>query len=144
VSSTSLDSRAAVSGSAQEILARLERYAATHGALTVERPTASRRLPPVPALVARGATPAVTAGPTHAPRVNPATVDLFPYDLAASIVGCVITIMAYVSFGRPVAIALTAGLAACGEIARRLRWFPSVGVNLVIGTLAGVLFVITA
>jgi len=56
----------------------------------------------------------------------------------------VLTIMAYISFGRPVAIALTAALAAFGEAARRLRWFPSVGVNVIIGTLAGVLFVITA
>ena len=80
----------------------------------------------------------------HAQRVSPATVDLFPYDLAASIVGCVVTIMAYISFGRPVAIALTVALAAGGEAACRLRWFPSLGVNLIIGTLAGVLFVITA
>ena len=53
-------------------------------------------------------------------------------------------IMAYISFGRPVAVAATVVIAAAGEWMRRFRWFPSVGVKLLIGTLAGLLLVFTA
>jgi hypothetical protein len=77
-------------------------------------------------------------------RFDPATVDLFPYDLAASIVGCAATILAYVSLGLPIAVVITAALVAGGEGARRRRWFPSLGLNLVIGTIVGLLFVFTA
>ena len=37
-------------------------------------------------------------------RIDPATVDLFPYDLAASIVACALTIMVNIAFNRPAAV----------------------------------------
>jgi len=77
-------------------------------------------------------------------RLDPSTVDLFPFDLIASIVGCAATILAYVTFGMPIAVVLTAALVAAGEEARRRRWFPSLGVDLIVGTLVGLLFVFTA
>jgi hypothetical protein len=81
---------------------------------------------------------------TRRRRIDPATVDLFPYDLAASIVACALTIMAYISFGRPVAVGVTVVLAVVGECMRRFRWFPSIGVKILIGTLAGIVLVFTA
>jgi len=77
-------------------------------------------------------------------RLDPSTIDLFPFDLAASIVGCAATILAYVTFGLPIAVVLTAALVAGGEGSRRRRWFPSLGVNLIVGTVVGLLFVFTA
>jgi hypothetical protein len=164
VSSTSVDSREPEVISAQELLIRLERYAAAHRAAVAEAPVADAPVataPTVEAPVVESpassaiATPAIVppdatvpASDEHLPtprrRLNPATADLFPYDLTASIVGCAATIMAYISFGRPIALALTAVLLVLGVAMRGRRWFPSVGVNLIIGTVVGLIFVLTA
>ena len=156
VSSTSLDSREPDLASAREILARLERYVAIQRAAnaeagvatpTVASPVATTPAPAAPA-VATHAAVALPNADEHLPRprrrLQPATIDLFPYDLSASVVGCALTIMAYISFGRPIALAVTVGLIVLGSGLRLRRWFPSVGVNLVIGTIVGILFVFTA
>jgi hypothetical protein len=155
---------------AKDILARLERYAAsvrtaprdphsTPDAPTPKHPMAAPTAPhddilPVAAPWAYARRPDVrtTAPPetgrqtTAMPRkrINPATADLFPYDLAASIVACALTIMAYMSFGRPVAVGVTVALAVAGECMRRFLWFPSIGVKILIGTVAGLALVFTA
>jgi hypothetical protein len=134
---------------AVEILARLERYAEAHRSAT---PTAEASPAPEPApapitaatLAYRDFTLDVLPSKTHKSRFDPSTLDLFPYDLSAAIIGCALTILAYVSFGLPLAIVITATLVVSGESARRRRWFPSLGLNLVIGTIIGLLFVFTA
>jgi hypothetical protein len=132
-----LDSRQPEVGSPQEILARLERYAASRGSTMRETPVASP-------LNYSDVTLDVLPSKTRRHGLDPSTVDLFPFDLAASIVGCAATILAYVTFGLPIAAMLTAALVAVGEGTRRRRWFPSLGVNLIIGTVVGLLFVFTA
>ena len=129
-----LDSRDPAAISPEEVLARLERYVAEHRAPS----------PPSAPFVPGEAATETFLPDARRPHRRLATIDLFPYDLLASIAGCAATIMAYVSFGRPVAFAVTGALAATGELVRRRRWFPSLGVNLVVGTLAGLLFVFTA
>jgi hypothetical protein len=156
---------------AKDILARLERYAAsvrtaprdplpTPGAPVPKHPMAAPTAAPrddilpvaVPWAYARRPDVRTTEVPqtesqVAAPRrrrINPATADLFPYDLGASIVACALTIMAYISFGRPVAVGVTVVLAIAGECMRRFRWFPSIGVKILIGTLAGLVLVFTA
>jgi hypothetical protein len=130
---------------AVEILARLERYAASHRSTTVA-PEAPPEPEPITAatLTYRDFTHDVLPSKTHKNRFDPSTLDLFPYDLSAAIIGCALTILAYVSFGLPIAIVITAALVIGGESARRRRWFPSLGLNLVIGTIIGLLFVFTA
>ena len=119
-------------GSAQDILARLERYAAAR------RPAAPRPdLVIEPTLLPARAT---HAGIRHG--IDAATIDLFPYDLAAAIVGAVATILASIAFARPLALLCAAGLQASGEWARRHRWFPSVATNLLIGTVVGLVLVV--
>jgi hypothetical protein len=120
-------------GSAQDILARLERYAAVH-----------RSAAPPPDLVIEP-----TLLPTRARHaagirhgIDAATIDLFPYDLAAAIVGAAATILAGIAFARPLAFVCAAGLLASGEWARRHRWFPSVATNLLIGTVVGLVLVV--
>jgi hypothetical protein len=155
---------------AKDILARLERYAASvrtaprdplspPAAPAPKHPMAVPTAPPrddilpvaVPWAYARRPDVRTTEVPqadshtVETPRrIDPATVDLFPYDLAASIVACALTIMAYISFGRPVAVGVTVVLAVAGECMRRFRWFPSIGVKILIGTLAGLVLVFTA
>jgi len=117
---------------AEEILARLERYVAAHRPPTpIEETYPATTLDVLPAKARRR-------------RFDPATVDLFPYDLIATIVGCALTIISYAWFGRPVALAITAALAVGGIEARRRHWFPALAVNLVIGLVAGLIFVFTA
>ena len=119
-------------GRAQDILARLERYAAAR------RPPATfEETYPVTTLD-------VLPNKAAKRRLDPATVDLFPYDLLATIFGCAATILAYVGFGRSIALGITAALAFVGVEARRRHWFPALGVNLVIGLVAGLIFVFTA
>ena len=120
-------------GSAQDILARLERYAAVRRA-AAPRPD----LVIEPTLLPARATHA--AGIRHG--IDAATIDLFPYDLAAAIVGAVATILASIAFARPLAFLCAAGLLASGEWARRHRWFPSVATNLLIGTVVGLVLVV--
>ena len=132
---------------AVEILARLERYAAAHRSATAAPETEPEPEPePITAatLTYRDFTLDVLPSKTHKSRFDPSTIDLFPYDLSAAIIGCALTILAYVSFGLPIAIVITAALVVGGEGARRRRWFPSLGLNLVIGTIIGLLFVFTA
>ncbi len=132
-----LDSTQPDVASPQEILARLEAYAATRRSAARERPVATTvRYPDL--------TLDVLPAKAHRHRLHPATIDLFPFDLTASIVGCAATILAWITFGVPIAVAITAALLAGGEGARRRRWFPSLGVNLIIGTIVGLLFVFTA
>jgi hypothetical protein len=144
---TSADPTSADLAPAVEILARLERYAAAHRS---ETPTAEASPEPEPepitaaTLAYRDFTLDVLPSKTHKNRFDPSTIDLFPYDLSAAIIGCALTILAYVSFGLPVAVVITAALVVGGESARRRRWFPSLGLNLVIGTIIGLLFVFTA
>jgi len=144
--------------SAKDILARLERYAAAYRSSGQDSP--ARPVAPTISRTSFAPMPTVRiterVAPTLAPptddfqphtrrsRVDPATADLFPYDLAATIVGCVATILAYRFVGGPFALALTLGLLAAGESARRWRWFPSAGVNLMIGVVAGAILVFTA
>jgi hypothetical protein len=145
VSSPTLDSRQPEL-SASDILARLERYAAAH------RSSSSPRVAVAPTVRLLDNAAATLEPPTddfqpHARRLrrlDPATADLFPYDLAATIVGCVATILAYRYLAGPFALAITFGLLAGGESARRRRWFPSAGVNLLIGVVAGAVLVFTA
>jgi hypothetical protein len=132
-----LDSRQTEVGSPQEILARLERYAATRRSEMREAHV------PVP-LRYSDVTLDVLPSKLRKHRLDPSTIDLFPFDLVASIVGCAATIAAYMTFGLPIAVVLTAALVVGGEGARRRRWFPSLGVNLIIGTVVGLLFVFTA
>jgi hypothetical protein len=120
VPATTLERNPVAVGSAQDILERLERYAAAHRALR-----------------------AVTAAPpTPVHRFDAATVDLFPYDLVAAVLGCAATILASIVLARPAALGFAAALVACGAWARQHRWFPSVGTNLVIGTVVGFLLVV--
>jgi hypothetical protein len=128
---------------AVDILARLERYAAAHRSATVA-PEAEPAPITAATLTYRDFTLDVLPSKTHKSRFDPSTIDLFPYDLSAAILGCALTILAYVSFGLPIAIVITAALVTGGEGARRRRWFPSLGLNLVIGTIIGLLFVFTA
>jgi len=132
VSSPILDSSEPDLPTAQEILARLERYAAA------QRPPATiEETYPVTSLD-------VLPTKVHRKRFDPATVDLFPYDLFATIVGCAATILSYVSFGRPIALVITGILAVVGIESRRRHWFPALGVNLLLGLVAGLIFVFTA
>jgi len=116
---STLERNPVVVGSAQDILERLERYAATHRAPRV-----------------------ASAPPAPARRFDPATVDLFPYDLAATIIGCAATILAGIAFARPLTLLFVGGLAVAGEWSRRTRWFPAVGTNLLLGTAIGLLLVL--
>ena len=162
-----LDSKDFDLAAARDVLARLERYAASvrgevrsplaapaapapkhpMAAATLQRPDVRNAPLPWPHLqetdVRRARSPEsenLKPG-THRRRINPATADLFPYDLSASIVACALIIMAYISVGRPLAIAATAAIAVGGELMRRFRWFPSVGVKLLIGTVFGLVLV---
>ncbi len=125
---TTLERNAVAVGSAQDLLERLERYAA------VRRARVGSVAPPTPAVA--------PAPPVR--RFDPSTVDLFPYDLVASIIGAASTILVSVAFALPVALVFAAGLAGCGEWARRARWFPSVGVNLVLGAIVGAVLVLVS
>lgn len=117
-----LDPRPAAVGSAQDILERLERYAAVRRAVRV--------VAPVP--------------PPASHRLDPATVDLFPYDLIAAVVGCAATILASIIFARPAALVFAATLIVSGTWARQQRWFPSAGLNLVIGAVVGLVLVVVS
>ena len=156
---------------AKDILARLERYAASvrtaprdplsaPDAPAPKHPMAAPTAPPTDDILPVASPWAYPRRPdvrtaelpdiepqtaeTRRKRINPATADLFPYDLAASIVACALTIIAYISFGRPVAVGVTAVLAVAGECMRRFRWFPSIGVKILIGAVAGLVLVFTA
>jgi hypothetical protein len=50
--------------------------------------------------------------------------------------------LAGIAFAVPVALLFAATLAVSGEWARRNRWFPSAALNLLIGTLVGVILVL--
>lgn len=126
-------------GSAQDILERLERYAALRRA-RAPRPIACPDIVGAPALPASTPHPRGAGGIVHG--IDAATIDLFPYDLAATIVGCAATILASIAFARPVALLCAAGLLTSGEWARRHRWFPTVATNLLIGTVVGVALVV--
>jgi hypothetical protein len=118
---TTLERSPVAVGSAQDILERLERYAAARRA-------------------ARVVATAPLTEPTH--PFDAATVDLFPYDLIAAVVGCAATILASIVLARPAALLFAAALIVLGAWARRHRWFPSVGVNLVIGAVVGLVLVV--
>jgi hypothetical protein len=126
VPTTTLERSPAVVGSAQDLLDRLERYA------EVRRTR-----------VRAGTLPPITAA-APARRFDPATVDLFPYDLFATIAGAALTILVSVAFALPVALVCAAGLVALGEWSRRARWLPSVGVNLVLGAIVGAVLVLVS
>jgi hypothetical protein len=140
---STLERNPVVVGSAQDILERLERYAAARRG-AVRRPPAAPRIspqPPRPLLPRRVQVHPVHIGPT---RLDAATVDLFPYDLVATILGCAATILASIAFTRPLALLLVGGLAGSAEWARRTRWFPSLATNLMLGTAIGLVLVLTA
>jgi hypothetical protein len=118
---TTLERPAVAVGSAQDILERLERYAAMH-----------RRVR------------AVALAHPPARRLDPATVDLFPYDLIAAVVGCAATILASIALAPPAAAGFAATLIVSGAWSRQHRWFPSAGVNLVIGAVVGLLLVVVS
>ena len=119
---TTLERKSVAVGSAQDILERLERYAAARRTVRV--------LPPAP------------IGSSH--HFDPATVDLFPYDLLAAVIGCAATILASIVLAQPAALLFAAALNGLGVWARQRHWFPSVGANLVIGALVGLLLVVVS
>ncbi len=138
---------------AKEILARLERYAARVRALPSETPDAPRPIASPPKHPMATPTvltvaqpdvylPTVTKPERRPARIDPATVDLFPYDLAAAIVACAITVFAFAVFGGPVGLVAAIGLIGAGVAARQFRYFPSVGVKLLAGTLVGLVLVL--
>jgi hypothetical protein len=118
---TALERTPVAVGSAQDILERLERYAAVH--------RARRAVAPI-------------ARPVH--RFDAATVDLFPYDLLAAVLGCAAADLPSIVLAQPAALGFAVGLVGSGAWARRSHWVPSVGVNLVIGTLVGLLLVVVS
>jgi hypothetical protein len=140
VPATTFPSEIAI-GSAQDLLARLERYAAARRAAVVAPAGAAPTIAPVArCLVA--ARPNAHPLRIGAAQLDAATIDLFPYDLAATIVGCAAVILASIAVALPLALLFTVGLAATGEWARRNRWFPSVATNLLIGTAIGIVLVV--
>jgi hypothetical protein len=116
---------------ATEILARLERYAAH-----------VRSLPAPVAAQPDVYLPTVTRPERRRGRIDPATVDLFPYDLAAAIVSCALTVLAFALLGGTGGLVAAIALIATGVAARQLRYFPSVGVKLLDGTLVGLVLVL--
>jgi len=136
VPATTLERGPVAVGSAQDILDRLERYAAVRR-IAAPRPLARSDLVVEPARLPTRTHP---GGVLHG--IDAATIDLFPYDLVASIVGCAAIILASIAFARPVALVLAVGLLTAGEWARRHRWFPSVAANLLIGTVVGLALVV--
>jgi hypothetical protein len=74
-------------------------------------------------------------------RIDPATVDLFPYDLGASIIACALTVFAFAASGALLGVIMTVALVVGGVAARQFRYFPSVGVKALIGTAFGLLLV---
>ena len=75
-------------------------------------------------------------------RIDPATVDLFPYDLAAAIVTCALTVFAFAALGTVAGVIVTVALVAAGIGARQYRYFPSAGVKALIGVAVGLLLVL--
>ena len=136
---TTLERGPVAVGSAQDILERLERYAAIRRA-AASRPTGGPTVVVEPAVLATAGPAPRTGGMLHG--IDAATIDLFPYDLAATIIGCAATILASIAFARPLALLVAAGLLTSGEWARRHRWFPSVATNLLIGTIVGIVLVV--
>jgi hypothetical protein len=157
-----LDSREPDLEFAKEILARLERYAARVRAGSVEAPAAPATAPLPEHLPAelpwlhipqsdsrqlddqlpRLAPPAAHRRAPARRRIDPATVDLFPYDLAASIIACALTVFAFAALGTVAGLVVTVGLVVAGVGARQLRYFPSAGVKALIGTAVGLLLVL--
>ena len=143
MSSPILDSREPNLASAKDILARLERYAAAHRSALVAPSgvAASVRLLEAPAVVTTTIIDDFQPHEVHRHRIDPATIDLFPYDLTTSVMGCIATIVAFLWLPVAAAFGVTVALMVGGESTRRLRWFPSVGVNLMIGVVAGAILV---
>jgi hypothetical protein len=167
-----LDSREQDLEFAKEILARLERYAAGVRAGTIAPPAPAAPPPKHPMATTGAARPEPPGGelpwlhiphsdsrrlddqlPAPAPtahhrraasrrRIDPATVDLFPYDLAAAIVTCALTVFAFASLGSVIGVIMTVALVAAGVCAWQFRYFPSVGVKALIGTAVGLLLVL--
>ena len=75
-------------------------------------------------------------------RIDPATVDLFPYDLAAAIVTCALTVFVFAGLGTVAGVIVTVALVAAGICARQFRYFPSAGVKALIGVAVGLLLVL--
>ena len=75
-------------------------------------------------------------------RFDPATVDLFPYDLAAAIVTCALTVFAFAALGSVMGVIVTVALIAAGVCARLFRYFPSAGGKALIGVAVGLLLVL--
>jgi len=167
-----LDSRESDLEFAREVLARLERYAAKVRAGTVAPPEPASPPPKHPMATAtaprsdhlRSELPWLHFPqsdtrrlddqlPTQPPaaqhrrtttrrRIDPATVDLFPYDLAAAIASCALTVFAFVALGSVIGVIVTVALVAAGVGARQFRYFPSVGVKALIGVAVGLLLVL--
>jgi hypothetical protein len=164
-----LDSRESDLEFAKEILARLERYAAKVRAGTIEPPAPAAPPPKHPMATGTATAPRPDLPwlhipqsdtrrlddqlPTQAPptahhrratrrRIDPATVDLFPYDLAAAIITCTLTVFAFAALGSVVGVIATVALVAAGVCARQYRYFPSVGVKGLIGVAVGLLLVL--
>ena len=127
VPTTTLECDQIAVGSARDLLERLERYTAV-----------------LRARVDAGAPPPPITPVTPARRFDPATVDLFPYDLFATIVAAAATIVVSIALTLPVALVFAAGLVGFGEWSRRARWFPSVGINLVLGAVVGAVLVLVS
>jgi hypothetical protein len=166
-----LDSREQDLEFAKQVLARLERYAAKVRAGTVAAPAAAAPPPKHPMAATTAPLPEHLPAelpwlhipqtdtrqlddqlPSPAPaahhrrtatrrRIDPATADLFPYDLAASILTCALTVFAFVALGSVFGVIVTIALVAAGICARQFRYFPSVGVKALIGVAVGLLLV---
>jgi hypothetical protein len=130
--------------SAEEILARLELYVSrsrdpSREAFVARESRSDTLLPST-----RGAGPPCVAHGVQPRSVVRSTIDLLPYELVLSAMGCAATIIAYALLARPLALAMTLALAATGECLRRMRWWPPAGMSLTFGTVVGVLVVFTA
>jgi hypothetical protein len=160
-----LESRDPDLESAKQILARLERYAAQVRAGAINAPEApapkhptatatevrSNDLPwlHIPQPATRGiddqlptlSQPSTQRRTVSRLRIDPATVDLFPYDLAAAIITCALTVFAFAAIGSGFGVIVTVVLVVAGIAARQLRYFPSVGVKALLGVGVGLVLV---
>jgi hypothetical protein len=127
VPATTLERTPTAIGSAQDILERLERCA---GARRARGAVGALRMPAAPV--------------ERVHRFDPATVDLFPYDLLAMIAAAAATIVVGIVFVLPLALGFAAALLAFGAWSRHARWFPGVGTNLVIGAVVGAVLVVVS
>ncbi len=131
------------SASAEEILARLEAYAAARGPDRRRPADAVARsdtlLPP-----ARRTAAETRAHERRAAEFARTTLAALPSEFIAAILGCAATILAFVFLALPAAAASTSALAIAGLGTRRMQSIDLPGAGLLIGTILGAVLVVTA